>query len=53
MKKHLIEAKITHFRPLNVKIQLKSKVFCGNVWWVQKIVVLLHSLLRNALSLSN
>ena len=53
MEKHLIEAKITHFRSLNVKIQLKSKVFCGNVWWVQKIVVLLHSLLRNRLLLAN
>ena len=50
MEKHLIEAKITHFRSLNVKIQLKSKVFYGNVWWVRKIVVLLHSLLRNRFS---
>ena len=50
MEKHLVEAKITHFRPLNVKIQLKSKVFCGNVWWVRIFVVLLHSLLRNRFS---
>ena len=47
MEKHLVEAKITHFRSLNVKIQLKSKVFCGNVWWVRIFVVPLHSLLRN------
>ena len=32
MEKHLVEVKITHFQALNVKIQLKSKVFCGNVW---------------------
>ena len=50
MEKHLVEAKITHFRPLNVKIQLKSEVFYGNVWRVRIFVVLLHSLLRNHFS---
>ena len=50
MEKHLIEAKIPLFIALNVKIQLKSKVFCGNIWWVRIFVVLLHSLLRNRFS---
>ena len=36
-----------------VKILLISKLFCGNIWWVRKMFVLLHSLLRNTLSLSN
>ena len=38
---------------LFVKILLKSKLFIRKIWLFRKIVVLLHSLLRNALSLSN
>ncbi len=39
--------------PLTVKILLISKLFSGKIWWNRKLLVLLHSLLRNALSLSN
>ena len=39
--------------PLSVKILLISKLFRENIWWVRKMFVLLHSLLRNTLSLSN
>ena len=38
---------------LSVKILLISKLFRENIWWVRKMFVLLHSLLRNTLSLSN
>ena len=32
---------------------LKQYFFSWNIWWVGKLLVLLHSLLRNTLSLSN
>ena len=38
---------------LYVKNLLKSKLFIRKIWLFRKIVVLLHSLLRNALSLSD
>ena len=38
---------------LIVKILLKYYFFARKIWLFLKIVVLLHSLLRNALSLSN
>ena len=37
----------------SVKIVLISKLFLGNIWWFRKMFVLLHSLLRNTVSLSN
>ncbi len=37
----------------SVKILLISKLFLGNIWWFRKMFVLLHSLLRNTVSLSN
>ena len=37
----------------SVKILLISKLFLGNIWWFRKMFVLLHSLLRNTISLSN
>ena len=39
--------------PLSVKMLLISKLFRENIWWVRKMFVPLHSLLRNTLSLSN
>ena len=39
--------------PLSVKILLISKLFSGNIWWIAEKFILLHSLLRNTLSLSN
>ena len=37
----------------SVKILLISNLFLGNIWWFRKMFVLLHSLLRNTISLSN
>ena len=37
----------------SVKIVLIFKLFLGNIWWFRKMFVLLHSLLRNTISLSN
>ena len=37
----------------SVKILLISKLFLGNIWWFQKMFVLLHSLLRNTTSQAN
>ena len=34
----------------SVKIVLISKLFLGNIWWFRKMLVLLHSLLRNRFS---
>ena len=36
----------------SVKILLIYKVFLGNIWWFRKMFVLLHSLLRNKISIS-
>ena len=38
---------------ITVKYLAKKQLFCENVWLFRKMLVLLHSLLRNTLSLSN
>ena len=45
--------KISAKQDENVKILLISKLFLKNVWWFRKMFVLLHSLLRNTVSLSD
>ena len=36
-----------------VKYLIKIKLFLRKIWWIQELFVLLQSLLRNTLSLSN
>ena len=38
---------------ITVKCLTKMKLFCEKIWWNGNLLVLLHSLLRNTLSLSN
>ena len=38
---------------ITVKYLAKMKLFCEKIWWNEKLLVLLHSLLRNTLSLSD
>ena len=38
---------------ITVKCLAKMKLFCEKIWWNEKLLVLLHSLLRNTVSLSN
>ena len=38
---------------ISVKSRRKTKLFFRNIWQFRKIVVLLHSLLRNTVSLSD
>ena len=45
--------KISAKQDESVKILLISKLFPENVWQFRKMFVLLHSLLRNTLSLSD
>ena len=38
---------------ITVKYSAKKQLFCEKIWWNEKKLVLLHSLLRNTVSLSN
>ena len=38
---------------ITVKCLVKMKLFCEKIWWNEKKLVLLHSLLRNTVSLSD